>query len=85
MQEDIVHDLVGSAGALSELEGEFNALVEDREVLRKIIPSGNSKVALPVNLSRLIWNAQKTFHINSRMPSDLHPLRVVEGKSFAQI
>lgn len=36
-------------------------------------------MALPVNLGRLIWNARKTFHLTNRNPSDLHPLRVVEG------
>ena len=39
-----------------------------------------SQVALPVNLSRLIWNAQKIFHIDTKAPSDLHPLTVVEGE-----
>ena len=28
---------------------------------------------------RLIWNAQKVFHINKRSQSDLHPLDVIEG------
>lgn len=28
----------------------------------------------------MIWNAQKIFHINPRLPSDLHPIKVVEGK-----
>lgn len=126
-----MRDLCSSAAALQDLETEFSQLQEDREILRKIIPSGNSKVriqlnllhwlmetltldvnlhnygaltlvtllilwrffliccshdivffsqvALPVNLGRLIWNAQKTFHLTNRTPSDLHPLRVTEG------
>lgn len=40
---------------------------------------GESKVVLPCNLHRLIWNAQKIFRINKRKPTDLHPLKVVEG------
>ena len=44
LQDDIVRDLSGSAAALQELEAEFNQLQEDREILRRIIPSGNSKV-----------------------------------------
>ena len=28
----------------------------------------------------MIWNAQKIFHINPRLPSDLHPIKVVEGE-----
>lgn len=39
-----------------------------------------TQVVLPCNLLRMIWNAQKIFHINSRLPSDLHPVKVVEGK-----
>ena len=31
-----------------------------------------------MNLSRLVWNAQKLFHVDIRAPSDLHPLKVVE-------
>lgn len=38
------------------------------------------QVVLPCNLARMIWNAQKIFRINPRTPTDLHPLRVVEGK-----
>ncbi|KAJ7351029.1 DNA-directed RNA polymerase II subunit RPB1 [Desmophyllum pertusum] len=79
LQEDVVRDLCSSASALQDLETEYSQLQEDREILRRIIPSGNSKVALPVNLGRLIWNAQKTFHLTNRTPSDLHPLRVTEG------
>lgn len=30
----------------------------------------------------MIWNAQKIFHINPRLPSDLHPIKVVEGECF---
>lgn len=37
------------------------------------------QVVLPVNLNRLIWNAQKIFHIDTRGQTDLHPLKIVEG------
>ena len=37
------------------------------------------QVVLPCNLSRLIWNAQKIFRINTRKTTDLHPLKIVEG------
>lgn len=43
------------------------------------------QVALPVNLARLIWNAQKTFKINTRVPTDLHPLKVFEGTKYIEI
>ena len=32
----------------------------------------------------MIWNAQKIFHINPRLPSDLHPIKVVEGEYLLQ-
>lgn len=31
-----------------------------------------------MNLSRLVWNAQKLFHVDMRAQADLHPLKVVE-------
>ena len=37
------------------------------------------QVVLPCNLQRLIWNAQKIFRINVRKPTDLHPVKIVEG------
>lgn len=44
LQEDVIRDLCSSAAALQELEAEFNQLTEDREILRRVMPSGNSKV-----------------------------------------
>ena len=34
---------------------------------------------MPVNLKRPIWNAQKTFKIDLRRPSDMHPMEIVEA------
>jgi DNA-directed RNA polymerase II subunit RPB1 len=70
---------VGSGDVISELEKEWEQLVKDREALRQIFPSGESKVVLPCNLQRMIWNVQKIFHINKRAPTDLSPLRVIQG------
>eukprot|EP00057_Strongylocentrotus_purpuratus_P012996 XP_011667470.1 PREDICTED: DNA-directed RNA polymerase II subunit RPB1 isoform X2 [Strongylocentrotus purpuratus] len=77
--EKIVKDVVANAHVHLELEKEYDQLKEDREVLRKIFPKGESKVALPCNLDRMIWNAQQIFHINTRLPSELHPSFVLEG------
>ncbi|KAK2510963.1 hypothetical protein Q9966_016770 [Columba livia] len=79
LQEELVKDVLSNAHIQNELEREFERMREDREVLRVIFPTGDSKVVLPCNLLRMIWNAQKIFHINSRLPSDLHPVKVVEG------
>jgi len=70
---------MGSGEVISELEKEWEQLVKDREALRQIFPSGESKVVLPCNLQRMIWNVQKIFHINKRAPTDLSPLRVIQG------
>ncbi|NXL87337.1 RPB1 polymerase, partial [Alectura lathami] len=78
LQEELVKDILSNAHIQNELEREFEKMREDREVLRVIFPTGDSKVVLPCNLLRMIWNAQKIFHINSRLPSDLHPVKVVE-------
>ncbi|XP_015787229.1 DNA-directed RNA polymerase II subunit RPB1 [Tetranychus urticae] len=77
--EDVVSEILGSATSLSELEKEWERLRRDRETLREIFPTGDSKVVLPCNLNRMIWNAQKIFHVNLRGQTDLSPLRVVEG------
>ncbi|XP_022650291.1 DNA-directed RNA polymerase II subunit RPB1-like isoform X2 [Varroa destructor] len=77
--EDVIKDLNGSANAVAEMEREWELLKKDREVLRSIFPTGDSKVVLPCNLGRMIWNAQKTFRVNTRGKTDLSPLRVIEG------
>ncbi|KAG5899829.1 hypothetical protein JTB14_012300 [Gonioctena quinquepunctata] len=77
--EDVIKQLMGSGEVISELEREWEQLQKDREALRQIFPSGESKVVLPCNLQRMIWNVQKIFHINKRGPTDLSPLRVIRG------
>ena len=77
--EDVVRELMGSGEVIAELEKEWNQLSTDRENLREIFPSGENKVVLPCNLKRMIWNAQKVFHINKRIPTDLNPIKVIHG------
>ncbi|CAD6232211.1 GSCOCG00001801001-RA-CDS [Cotesia congregata] len=77
--EDIVREMMGSGEVISELEREWEQLSRDRAVLREIFPSGESKVVLPCNLQRMIWNVQKIFHINKRAPTDLSPMKVIQG------
>ncbi|XP_074658521.1 DNA-directed RNA polymerase II subunit RPB1-like [Tubulanus polymorphus] len=79
LTEDVIRDIQGDAYAQAELEKEFELLKEDREIARQIFPTGDSKVVLPCNLQRLIWNAQKIFRIDARKPVDLHPVKVIEG------
>ncbi len=51
---------------------------EDLKVLRhEVLRSGEAGVQLPVNLKRLIWNAQNMFHCqpHRRGPSGARPAR----------
>ncbi|KPV73620.1 uncharacterized protein RHOBADRAFT_54819 [Rhodotorula graminis WP1] len=62
------------------LDEEYRILREDRHLLRhKVFPKGDATVSLPVNLRRVIQNAQQIFHIDFRKPSDLPPAEVVEA------
>ncbi|KAF0989842.1 hypothetical protein HZS_2317, partial [Henneguya salminicola] len=78
-QEDIVKDLFTNAHILQEILKEWEQLKKDRTILRTVFKDGESKVALPVNIPRLLWNAKKIFNLNYRQPTDLHPLRVISG------
>lgn len=68
-----------STEALSLIESEWNQLCYDQDTLRKIFKTGESRVVLPCNLQRMIWNAKKMFHINKRGITDLSPLKVMDG------
>lgn len=77
--EDVVKNFTESGFSIQELENEYEQLMKDRNTLREIFPSGESKVVLPCNLQRMIWNVQKIFHINKRAPTDLNPIQVIKG------
>ena len=60
------------------LQAEMQQVEKDRRILgRDIAPGGDDKGYLPVNMKRLIWNAQKMFKINPHKPSDMSPLDVI--------
>ena len=52
-KEDIVRDLLTSSTAQTELEAEWQQLKEDREIIRTVFPTGNSKVQLLVYVHHL--------------------------------
>ncbi|KAH7850342.1 hypothetical protein Vadar_031346 [Vaccinium darrowii] len=61
-------------------DAEFQKVEDDRYLLAtEIATTGDSSWALPVNIKRLIWNAQKTFKINPLECSDMHPMEIVEA------
>ncbi|KAH8921889.1 beta and beta-prime subunits of DNA dependent RNA-polymerase [Atractiella rhizophila] len=62
------------------LDEEYRQLLEDRELLRTyIFKDGSNRKALPVNIKRILKNAQQIFHIDVRKPSDLPPADIVVG------
>eukprot|EP00053_Salpingoeca_punica_P019143 m.191874 g.191874 ORF g.191874 m.191874 type:complete len:1734 (-) comp17576_c0_seq3:442-5643(-) len=78
LEESIVEDIATNHEVEVLLMEEFDQLTRDRAALRFNSPRGEDKVKLPVNLNRLIWNAQKLFHVDMRAPVDLHPRYVIE-------
>lgn len=79
LKEEVIKDLMGDAGTMAELEREWEQLCNDREGIRQVFSTGDARIVLPCNLQRMIWNAQKIFRIDKRKPTDLHPVKVVEG------
>ncbi|EDV28888.1 uncharacterized protein TRIADDRAFT_49721 [Trichoplax adhaerens] len=75
---NIVRSIITDAEVKEKLQSEFEQLSKDRNAVRSILQNGDSRVALPVNLNRLIWNAQKIFHVDPRKSSDLHPMKVID-------
>ena len=65
------------------LEEEYEQLCADRVQLRRINEYRgdvtNDSVQIPVNIDRLIWNAQRNFRVNTKEPTCLHPRTVLES------
>jgi DNA-directed RNA polymerase II subunit RPB1 len=79
LTDDVIRDLYTN-DSLQLLDDEWKQLNQDRFNLRQIFPSGDtSKIVLPCNLERLIYNAKKTFHISNRTQSNLSPTQVIQG------
>jgi len=70
-----------SVVARRALEGEYAALCDDLRALRtEVLRSGEASVVLPLNLRRLVWNAQQAFGCGPGAPpvADLDPAAVVK-------
>ena len=64
MDADSRERLLRDPHALIQLREEMRQLEEDRESQRgRVLLTGEDSVYLPVNLKRLIWNAQKRFRV----------------------
>ncbi|KAJ0096958.1 hypothetical protein Patl1_29179 [Pistacia atlantica] len=80
----LLQEFIDDLKSIKELQDVFDAEVQKLEADRfqlatEIATSGDSSWPMPVNLKRLIWNAQKTFKVDPRRPSDMHPMEVVEA------
>lgn len=80
MLPEAVEDLKTIREIRSVFEAEFQKLEADRLQLgTEIATIGDNTWPLPVNIRRLVSNAQKTFKIDFRRPSDMHPMEIVEA------
>ncbi|KAJ3181374.1 DNA-directed RNA polymerase II subunit rpb1 [Gaertneriomyces sp. JEL0708] len=70
-----------ATGAQERFDREFEQLEEDRRILREQIFKDTNTTAwpLPLNIKRLIWNAQNAFKIERGRPTDLNPIKVLDG------
>ncbi|KAJ9056799.1 DNA-directed RNA polymerase II core subunit rpo21 [Entomophthora muscae] len=60
------------------LADEFAQLLSDRNLLRNFVfTSGENEWPMPVNIKRLIRNAQVMFHCHAHRPTNLHPSLVI--------
>jgi len=67
------------------LDDEYDRLLRDRQVLRDVMAcrgtglEDDASIYLPVNVDRIMWNAQRQFRLNTLEPTTLHPRVVIES------
>ena len=81
LNDSVVREIASNANLQEVLDVEFETIRSDWKLMREVFENPSSKVVLPCNLSRLVWNAQKLFHVDMREVSDLSPIKVVEDVS----
>ncbi|KAL7083398.1 hypothetical protein ACP275_14G159200 [Erythranthe tilingii] len=80
MLPEAVEDLKTIREIRSVFDAEVTKLEVDRFQLgTEIATTGDNSWPLPVNIKRLVLNAQKTFKVDFRRPSDMHPMEIVEA------
>jgi len=85
MLPHVINDILSNHDVRALLQEEYNQLRVDQDLLRKVMyerepdsrTATDNKLPLPVNVARLIWNAQILFSIDKNKPSDLHPKDIV--------
>lgn len=75
LKKEIVEELKRADSDL--LQREFEQLMIDRDVVRANNAAADQDILLPVNCTRLLWNAKKLFPLDPKRQSDLHPYTVV--------
>eukprot|EP00873_Tetraselmis_striata_P038203 jgi/Tetstr1/458467/TSEL_004322.t2 len=81
LEQEMLEELRTNLEARQLIDSEYETLKEElRRMRTALIPSGDDSVFLPVNLTRLIWNAQMMFGIwkSKDACSGLSPLHVIE-------
>ncbi|KAL3689206.1 hypothetical protein R1sor_015515 [Riccia sorocarpa] len=80
MLPEAAEDLKNIQEFRNVFEAEVKKLEADRRQMgTEIAPSGDPNCYLPVNLKRLIWNAQKIFKVDTKKQSEMHPMEIVES------
>ncbi|KAI3900610.1 hypothetical protein MKW92_014885 [Papaver armeniacum] len=80
MQTDYAQDMRNFREIRNVFDAEVKQLADDRLLLgNEITTTGDNSLPMPVNLRRLIWNAQKTFKVDPTRPSDMNPMEIVEA------
>ena len=85
MSEAQANDLANSVEKRALLDSEWEQVCADREELRKVMTTGDPSVHLPVNLKRIIWNAQKNYGLVKDMSApgrerdELQAVNVIES------
>ncbi|KAL7668840.1 hypothetical protein ACOME3_009524 [Neoechinorhynchus agilis] len=79
LMEDIVMDIVENENVQFAISEEWAQLCEDRKMLRLMFNQTGGRFVLPVNVERLIWNAQKLFKVDTRRKVDIHPVHIIDS------
>jgi DNA-directed RNA polymerase II subunit RPB1 len=79
LDQDMIESIRDDAQTVQMLAGEWRAIQDDRRLLREtIFPDGTDAWPLPVNISRLLVNAQKRFPTEANAISELHPKYIID-------
>jgi DNA-directed RNA polymerase II subunit RPB1 len=75
LSDEQASELAHSVKVREVLDMEWDKLKSDRENLRTICPGGDPSVHLPVNIKRILWNAQKQYGMH-RPGKDTEELKI---------